>query len=84
MTYDGDDFAETKDFQLAYSRIGWLLKTLQREGRCGCCIARSLLYHGAGLHEWTMGSVATAEMLEGIAAALRKNNLPAPDCGATH
>ena len=79
-----DDFAETKDFLFADRRIHQLLGVLKGKGLCGCCVARALLYHGAGLHQTVMGSAETAETLESLATAMRKDPHPAPDSCTTH
>jgi hypothetical protein len=73
-----EKFAETKSFLYADRRIQQLLVTLKDKKLCGCCVARALAYNCTALAENSMGSANTAEMLEGLAMALRQRNKPYP------
>jgi hypothetical protein len=78
------DFVETGSLDCAGCRIGQLLDRFKAKRMSGCCTARAPLFNGACLLEETKGGAEAAEMLELIAASLRKNDVPAPDRDATN
>ena len=74
-----DDRLETDSFNIADRKVWKLLQRLKEKQVCPCCAARAMAYHAAWLAEQQTGSAEAIEMLEGIIAALREHDVPAPE-----
>jgi hypothetical protein len=73
------EIQETPSVKIADQKIEALLKRLDDRDVCPCCTARVLALHAASLAEDVMGSAGAIEMFEDIIAALRENDVAAPE-----
>jgi hypothetical protein len=73
------EIQETPSIKIADQKIANLLKRLDDKNVCPCCTARVLALHAAELAEDVMGTAEAVAMFEDIIAALRENDVVAPE-----
>jgi hypothetical protein len=76
--------SETSSYRYAEQRIADLLDEFKAKGICKCCIARALLFVGAGLCEVSMGSAGAAGLFADLSDVARQHNRPAPEHSTRH
>lgn len=55
------------EFEVINREIDLLMKRLNSEGMCPCCIAQGMMYRGAFLHEQVAGAEETVSLCKDVA-----------------